>query len=131
MKDRLELMLYRFLYIFKDMKELGSYDELIRLMQQEKAALFYFSTPDCGVCKSIKPKVISLVQEHFPLLKLYYINTEAVPEARGQFSVYSVPVVLVFFQGREYIREARNFGIMELGAKIDRYYSMMFEKATQ
>jgi thiol-disulfide isomerase/thioredoxin len=109
------------------MKAIASYDELIQRMRQEKAVLFYFSTPACGVCKSIKPKVISLVQEHFPLLKLYYIDTEAVPEARGQFSLYSVPVVLVFFQGREYIREARNFGIMELGAKIDRYYSMLFE----
>ncbi len=108
------------------MRELHSYEELLELTRHEPTALFYFSTPDCGVCKSLKPKVISLVEEHFPKMRSYYINTEAVPEARGQFSVYSVPVVLVFFGGREYIREARNFGIMELGAKIDRYYSMMF-----
>ncbi len=108
------------------MRELNSYEELLELTRREPAALFYFSTPDCGVCKSLKPKVISLVEEHFPKMSSYYIDTEAVPEARGQFSVYSVPVVLVFFGGREYIREARNFGIMELGAKIDRYYSMVF-----
>jgi len=113
------------------MEEIDSYEELIHVMRREKAALFYFSAPDCGVCKSIKPKVISLVRDHFPRLKLYYIDSEALPEARGQFSVYSAPVVLVFFQGKEYIREARNFGIMELGAKIDRYYSMMFETASR
>jgi len=108
------------------MRELDSYAELVELMRREPAALFYFSTPSCGVCKSLKPKVIALVEEHFPHMRSYYINTEGVSEARGQFSVYSVPVVLVFFGGREYIREARNFGIMELGAKIDRYYSMVF-----
>lgn len=108
------------------MRELNSYSELLELTRRERAALFYFSTPDCGVCKSLKPKVIALVEEHFPELRAYYINTDAIPEARGQFSVYSVPVVLVFFDGREYIREARNFGIVDLGSKIDRYYSMIF-----
>lgn len=108
------------------MRELDSYAELVELTRREPAALFYFSTPDCGVCKSLKPKVIKLLEEHFPKMRSYYIDTAAVPEARGQFSVYSVPVVLVFFSGREYIRVARNFGIAELGEKIDRYYSMVF-----
>jgi len=111
------------------MRELNSYEELVSLTQQEKAALFYFSAPNCGVCKSLKPKVISLLEMHFPEMHSYYIDTEAMPEARGQFSVYSIPVVLVYFTGKEFIREARNFGIMELGAKIERYYSMVYSNA--
>ncbi|MEJ5183621.1 MAG: thioredoxin family protein, partial [Rectinemataceae bacterium] len=62
---------------------------------------------------------------HFPHLPMYYIDIEALPEARGQLSVFSVPAVLVYFDGKELIREARNFGIMELGAKIERYYTML------
>ena len=46
--------------------------------------------------------------------------------AAGHLSIFVVPAVLVFFGGRETIREARNFGIQELGAKIDRYYEMLF-----
>lgn len=110
------------------MKTITSFEELQTRAREHKAALFYFSTPTCGVCKSIKPKVIHLVQEDFPSLGLYYVDTEAVPEARGQLSVYSVPAILVYFEGKELIREARNFGIMELGKKIDRFYSMLFDE---
>ena len=104
-----------------------SYGEILNLIQQNGAVLFYCSTPSCGVCKSLKPKVIELVQSHFPNLPMYYVDIDAIPEARGQLSVYSVPAVLVYFKGKELIREARNFGIMELGAKIDRYCNMIFE----
>lgn len=113
------------------MQELSSYEELLRHIRDDEAALFYFSTPDCGVCKSVKPKVMHMAEEHFPRLKCYYIDIDAVPEARGQCSAYSVPLILVYFRGKEYVRMARNFGITELGQKIDRYYSMMFETAEE
>jgi len=108
------------------METIESYNRLREIAEGGKAALFYLSTKSCGVCKSIKPKVISLVEENFPQLPMYYVDIEEVPEAAGQLSIFVVPAVLVFFGGRETIREARNFGIMELGAKIDRYYEMLF-----
>lgn len=107
------------------MKSIESYERMLELIAREKAVMFYFSTPTCGVCKSIKPKIIDLVAEDFPEMGLYYVDTEAIPEARGQLSIYSVPAILVFFQGKELIREARNFGIMDLGRKIDRFYDLI------
>ncbi|MCA1950466.1 MAG: thioredoxin family protein [Treponema sp.] len=109
------------------MNTLSSFDEFQQLVSQEPAVLFYCSTPTCGVCASIKPKIISLMNEQFPKMKLFYVDTAALPEFRGQLSVYSVPAILGYFQGKELIREARNFGIMELANKIDRYYGMIFE----
>jgi len=106
---------------------LTSYQQILEKIQSDKAALLYLSFPSCGVCKSIQPKVMALAEENFPELRLYYIDIEAVPEASGQLSVFTVPAVLVYFQGKEMVREARNFGIQELGAKIDRYYSMLFK----
>ncbi|MDA8411843.1 MAG: thioredoxin family protein [Treponema sp.] len=108
------------------METIDSYARIKAIAEGEKAALFYLSTKSCGVCKSIKPKVIALVEEHFPRLPLYYVDIEEVPEAAGQLSIFVVPAVLVYFGGRETIREARNFGIQELGAKIDRYYEILF-----
>jgi thiol-disulfide isomerase/thioredoxin len=108
------------------LQSLPTYRDLQDRIRDEQAVLFYFSYPSCGVCKSLKPKVATLVEENFPKLGMYYVDIELVPEAAGQLSVFSVPAVLVFFQGKELIREARNFGIQELGGKIDRYYSMLF-----
>jgi thioredoxin 1 len=109
------------------MNTMSSLEEFQNLLSREQAVLFYCSTPTCGVCASIKPKIIRLMNEEFPKMKLFYIDIEALPELRGQLSVYSVPAILGYFQGKELIREARNFGIMELASKIDRYYGMLFE----
>ena len=111
------------------METLESYASLKEKAEGGQAALFYLSTKSCGVCKSIKPKVIALVEENFPKLPMYYVDIDEVPEAAGQLSIFVVPAVLVYFGGRETIREARNFGILELGQKIDRYYEMLFGEA--
>lgn len=108
------------------MQSLPTYRDLQDRIRDEPAVLFYFSFPSCGVCKSLKPKVATLVEDNFPRLGMYYVDIEAIPEAAGQLSVFTVPAVLVFFQAKELIREARNFGIQELGGKIDRYYSLLF-----
>ncbi|PKL08834.1 MAG: thioredoxin [Spirochaetae bacterium HGW-Spirochaetae-7] len=112
------------------MLTIDSYQAIQDLVAREKAVLLYFSFPSCAVCKSIQPKVVDLVEKNFPLMGMYYIDIEAVPEASGQLSVFTVPAVLVFFEGKEMVREARNFGIRELGAKMDRYYGMVFDGAT-
>jgi thioredoxin-like negative regulator of GroEL len=111
------------------MTEVSSYQEIQALADKNEAVLFYLSFPSCGVCKSIQPKVKKLVEDNFPRLPMYYVDIDKIAEARGQLSVFSVPAILVYFGGREMVREARNFGINELGAKIDRYYSMQFEQS--
>ena len=111
------------------MTKVSSYQEIQALVNNNEAVLFYLSFPSCGVCKSIQPKVEKLVEENFPRLPMYYVDIDKVPEARGQLSVFAVPAILVYFSGREMVREARNFGIKELGATIDRYYSMQFEQS--
>ena len=65
---------------------------------------------------------------HFPLLKMAYADTVLYPEIAGQKGVFTVPVVLVFFEGREYLRVARNFSIPGFQKQIERYYRMMFQK---
>ncbi|MBU0926476.1 MAG: thioredoxin family protein [Spirochaetes bacterium] len=106
------------------MEPVGSYERILKLIEGGGAVAFYVSTPGCGVCRSLKPKVERLIGDNFPDLALYYVDAEALPEARGQLSAYAIPVVLAYFGGRECVRMARNFGIAELGATIDRYYGL-------
>lgn len=88
--------------------------------------LAYFSTETCNVCKVLKPKVAELIQASFPEIKLVYIQTDKLPEVAAQNQVFAVPTLLVYFEGREYIRKSRNIGIGELEREIDRPYSMIF-----
>ncbi len=106
--------------------EIQSFDEFLKLKNEEPALLAYFSTEACNVCKVLKPKVADLLQQEFPKIKSVYIKSDKLPEVAAQNQVFTAPTILVFFDGREYIRKSRNIGIGELQLEIERPYSMIF-----
>lgn len=107
-------------------KEIQSFDEFLKLKNEEPALLAYFSTEACNVCKVLKPKVADLLQQEFPKIKSVYIKSDKLPEVAAQNQVFTAPTILVFFDGREYIRKSRNIGIGVLQLEIERPYSMIF-----
>lgn len=106
-------------------QEISLSEEFLTL-KEEPALLAYFSTETCSVCKVLKPKVEELILTKFPNIKLAYIKSDEQPEIAAQHSVFTAPTLLVFFDGREYIRKSRNIGISELEQEIARLYSMLF-----
>ena len=108
--------------------EIQSFEEFLQLKEKETALLAYFSTEACNVCKVLKPKVAELIQTEFPKVKLIYIKSDILPEVAAQNQVFAAPTILIFFEGREYIRKSRNIGINELYRELERPYSMIFEE---
>ena len=106
--------------------EIQSFEEFVKMKEGEPALLAYFSTEVCNVCKVLKPKVAELIQKEFPQIKLIYIKSDKLPEVAAQNQVFTAPTILIFIDGREYIRKSRNIGIVELQQAIERPYSMMF-----
>jgi len=106
--------------------EVTSFEEFEK-MKQEPALLAYFSTEACNVCKVLKPKVMQMLEEQFPEMKMAYIKSDVLPDIAGQNQIFAAPTILVFFDGREYIRKSRNIGIGELHGAISRPYEMMFD----
>jgi thiol-disulfide isomerase/thioredoxin len=90
-------------------------------------ALVVFTTPDCGVCNAIKPRLATLEQEH-ELLSVQYVDTIASPELAAQFSVFTVPVLALFVGGRETVRFARYFGFQEIEDAVSRYEWLIGEE---
>lgn len=108
-------------------KEIKSIDEFLTVKAEKAAVLAYFSTDDCSVCKVLKPKVEEMAKEEFPNMYLAFVKLEALPEIAARISVFTVPVIVVFFNGRETIRKSRSIGITQLQHEIARYYSMLFD----
>lgn len=106
--------------------EIKSFDQFLKLLSSEQALLAYFSTDACNVCKVLKPKVAELIEEVFPEIEMVYVKSDHLPEVAAQNRVFTAPTILVFFEGREYIRKSRNIGILELQREIERPYSMIF-----
>ncbi len=96
------------------------------IVSSNNAVCFYLSTSECNVCKVLKPKVIDMIDNDFPQIQFYYVNLNEAKEVSGQLSVFSVPTILIYFEGKETIRVSRNIHLEELRKQIDRYYQMIF-----
>ncbi len=107
-------------------KEIAQMEEISAIIENDEAALIYFSTPTCNVCKVLKPKVAELIQESFPKIKMYYINIEEAPIISGQLRILSIPTLLIYFDKKEFVIKMRNIELSELKAEIERPYGMMF-----
>lgn len=105
---------------------LKSLDDFLEITRLNTAVCFYLSTPECNVCKVLKPKVIEMIQLDFPEMNFCYVDLNEAKEISGQLSVFSVPTILVYFEGKEIIRASRNMHLEELREQINRYYRMIF-----
>ncbi|MNN92865.1 hypothetical protein D3C81_2112150 [compost metagenome] len=61
---------------------------------------------------------------NYPEIQLGTINAQEVQEAVGRFSVLTAPVLLLFVEGKEYVREARIFHLDLVDEKIRKLYDM-------
>ncbi|MFW5877981.1 MAG: thioredoxin family protein [bacterium] len=102
-------------------------DEIEKAISTNNAALIYFSAPHCNVCKVLKPKLAEMFQDEFPEIKLFYVDVENAPVLSGQFSIFTIPTILVFFEAKEYMRKSRNIGLSELERELERPYRLLFE----
>jgi len=109
------------------MKTIQSIPEFDLILAENDAVLAYFSTETCSVCHVLKPKVMEMVSESFPRMKMVFIESDKQPELAAQNRVFTAPTVVVFFAGRETIRKSRALGVDELKSEIERPYSLLFE----
>lgn len=93
------------------METIRTIPEFDKLLAENDAVLAYFSTETCSVCHVLKPKVLEMVSELFPQLKMIFIESDKSPELAAQHRVFTAPTVVVFFAGRETIRKSRALGV--------------------
>lgn len=109
-------------------RSIQSLEEFNQQIAQLPGTLFYFSHEKCNVCKVLKPKIHDLLISEFPQIEMFYCDTVLYPEIAGQKSIFTVPTILVFFDGKEFLRKSRNIGISELKNELHRPYSIFFDE---
>lgn len=109
-----------------DYIDLATLEGLEQKISDSVPSLVYFSHFQCNVCKVLKPKVRELIENNFPQVMLYYVNTKEHPDMAGQFSVFAVPTIVVFFDGREYIRESRHVNLSTFRERLGKLYRVYY-----
>lgn len=109
------------------MRSLITNSQFEQFIAAHPAVVIYFSSPACGVCQSLKPRVFELIRDEFPKMELAEIDCTEAVELAAQQGIHAVPSLLVFFDGRETLRLSRNFSVTGLRSEIMRPYSMIFD----
>jgi len=103
-----------------------SLNEIEVLKEQETSFYIYFSSPNCGVCQVLQPKLMSFLEDNFPNLQAYEVDTAMQPEIAAQMGFYTNPSFIVFLNGQEFLRRSRSISLQEIEESLSRPYNLMF-----
>jgi thioredoxin-like negative regulator of GroEL len=108
------------------MKGIFNLESLRELILEKRGLVLYFSNDMCSVCRVLKPKVEELLSTTFPEMEARYIEIDKSPLLSGQYRVFTIPTILIYFDGREQARLSRNISIHQLTEIIQRPYTLLF-----
>jgi thioredoxin len=93
-------------------------------LNRQPIVISYFSYPECTVCKVLRPKIEALSSQ-YNLVGFKYLDTKEHPEIAGQYSIFTVPSILIFVEGKESKRLSRNFSVKDVQDFIERIIGIM------
>ncbi|MDD5717270.1 MAG: thioredoxin family protein [Sulfuricurvum sp.] len=100
-------------------------DTINQTLSANDAVMLYFSAPTCNVCHALKPKLVEAIVDQFPTFVIESIDISQTPDIASHFSVFTIPTVLIYFQGREFLRKSRHMSVGEVVDSIERPYNLM------
>ncbi|QGU95303.1 thioredoxin [Clostridium bovifaecis] len=106
------------------MDKLYSLGDAKKFIKQNKLVILYISTSNCSVCHALLPKIEEMLLD-YPEILAKKIDVGEVTEAAGEFSIFTVPAVIFYVEGKEMIRKARFISMDELEGSVSRYYEMI------
>ena len=88
-----------------------------QVLDSEKPVLVDFWAPWCGPCRLVSPVVESIGDAHADKLSVAKVNTDENQQLAMRYSIFSIPTLIVFKDGRE---AARVVGFMPQEAMEER-----------
>lgn len=96
------------------------------LIKNNPISIIYFSGSTCGACDAIKEKVQVIIKE-YEEIKFLEINAIENKELAAQHDIFSLPILLLFINGKESLRVGRYFDVLDFKNSINRYYNLIYK----
>jgi len=100
-------------------------ENIHKTITENLAVMLYFSAPTCNVCHALKPKLLGAIEANFEKFEILSIDTSIEQETSAHFSVFTIPTVLVYLDGKEFLRKSRHMSVDEVIREIKRPYEIM------
>jgi len=94
-------------------------------IKENLAVMVYFSAPTCNVCHALKPKLMEALDINFKEFKVESVDISVEEDIAPHFEVFAIPTVLVFLDGKEFLRKSRHMSVDEVIREIKRPYDIM------
>jgi len=104
---------------------MNTIENIEQSIKENIAVMVYFSAPTCNVCHALKPKLMEALNENFSEFVVQSVDISVEEDISPHFGVHAIPTVLVFLDGKEFLRKSRHMSVVEVINEIKRPYSIM------
>ena len=94
-------------------------------IKENLAVMVYFSAPTCNVCHALKPKLLEALDKNFDDFKVESVDISVEEDIAPHFGVLAIPTVLIYLDGKEFLRKSRHMSVGEVIKEIERPYNIM------
>ena len=94
-------------------------------IKENLAVMVYFSAPTCNVCHALKPKLLEALDKNFKEFVIESVDISVEEDIAPHFGVFAIPTVLIFLDGKEFLRKSRHMSVDEVMREIKRPYEIM------
>ncbi|KGX92965.1 thioredoxin [Pontibacillus halophilus JSM 076056 = DSM 19796] len=107
------------------MNHVQTIEAINEMKEQNDLSLLYISRTQCSVCHALLPQVEELLEEKYPSVAAVHVNADELPEIAGEYSIFTVPVMIVFAEGKEMFRKARFVPMEEFDQQLGKLKEAM------
>ena len=100
-------------------------ENIEKIIEENIAIMLYFSAPTCNVCHALKPKLLEALDKNFKEFRVESIDISVEENIAPHYGVFAIPTVLVFLDGKEFLRKSRHMSVDEVIKEIQRPYEIM------
>ena len=100
-------------------------ENINNIIKENLAVMVYFSAPTCNVCHALKPKLLEAIDKNFKEFEIVSVDVSVEQDVSAHFGVFAIPTVLIFLDGREFLRKSRHMSVDEVVREIKRPYEIM------
>lgn len=94
------------------------------LINTKSLVVIHVMREHCNVCHAVLPQLKDILDTSYPKVTLAIINQNEVPKIAGELTIFTVPVDLIFMNGKEMHRQGRFIDMQS----FERQLAIMYEQ---